>query len=85
MSTNEFIKKYPQVEDYFNKGIIDLNRIGDEISIITKLKLNNDNDSIKKLGLSDFFSDMRKVFGTTKEFTMAQREKKFERIFKVEK
>jgi len=70
MTTLEFIKKYPNSISY----------VGNIVSNIMKLKRNNDYDSIKKLGLSEFLSDMRKTFGTSKEFTIAQREKKFERI-----
>ncbi|MCK9477744.1 MAG: hypothetical protein M0R46_17665 [Candidatus Muirbacterium halophilum] len=80
MTNIEFIAKYP---DTGENGIISLQKVGDTISIIQYLKRIKDYDSIKSLGLQDFMKDMRKCFGTSTEFKVAQREKKLKRILNI--
>lgn len=81
MTHIEFIKKYPDTES-FTKNIIDLHNIAYFVNIIMKLKQDNDYETIKQLGLNDFLSDMRKVFGTSKDYIISKRENKLKRILK---
>ena len=67
--------KYPEIFDGY---CISLRYVGDRLILAKQLK--NDINSLKILGLENFESDIRYIFGTSPEYLRKERKEKLKKL-----